>query len=110
MAADQRYMYFRNDNFCHSSGKVIAMGNPAPRKTMTKAERFLNTVNDDMLDDFLLAEACIASGQDPEVFNSLRYEGAGIWCFPFNDGSIFVVNIFERNVPYMRCLSVELAA
>lgn len=75
---------------------------------MTKAERFRNSVHDDMTDELLLAEARNASGEEPEVYDSVRYEGAGEWYFRFDDGSVLAVDIEERNVPGMRLLTVQI--
>jgi hypothetical protein len=76
------------------------------KKEMTKAERFFNSVHDEqMSDDVLLAKARAVSGQDPEVYVSVRTEGAGEWYFRFDDASILTVDIVE---PGLRCLSVQI--
>jgi len=63
---------------------------------MTKAERFCNSAQDEQISDgVLLARACAASGQDPEVFDSVRTEGAGEWYFRFDDASVLTVDIME---------------
>ena len=77
---------------------------------MTKAERFRNTVHDDMTDELLLADARSVSGQNAEVYHSLRTEGAGEWYFRFDDASVLAVDIVEPNVPGLRCLSVQIPA
>jgi len=77
---------------------------------MTKAERFCNGVQDEMTDELLLAEARKASGRDPEVYHSVRTEGAGEWYFRFDDESILAVDIVQPNVPGLRSLSVNIPA
>jgi hypothetical protein len=76
------------------------------KKTMTKAERFCSSVQDEqMSDDGLLAKARAVSGQDPELYVSARTEGAGEWYFRFDDASILTVDIME---PGLRRLSVQI--
>jgi hypothetical protein len=79
------------------------------KEEMTKAERFCNSVQDEqMSDDVLLATARAVSGQDPEVYDSVRTEGAGECYFRFDDGSILTVDIMERDQPSKRRLSVQI--
>jgi hypothetical protein len=76
---------------------------------MTKADKCRNTLqNEEMSNEVLLAHARNASGQDPEVYRSIRTEGAGEWYFRFDDGSVLAVDIVEPNVPGLRSLSVQI--
>jgi hypothetical protein len=83
-------------------------GQKKGHEEMTKAERFHNSVPEELTDELLLAEARTASGQDPEAYHSARTEGAGEWYFHFDDGSILEVNIMEPNAPGLRSLTAQI--
>lgn len=73
---------------------------------MTKAEKFCNSVQNEVISDgVLLAKASTASGQDPEKYVSVRTEGAGEWYFNFDDGSVLAMDIIE---PGLRCLTPQV--